>query len=499
MDCEVLVVGAGPTGLTAAVDLARRGVHVRVVESSAAYAIGTRARGLNARSLEVAEDLGVLDRLQRVGALGQRIRMYVKGRRTVDAVLTESTPIRRPGVPYPQGLRVGTADIEAALRDRLAELGGAVELDSALVGLAQDDDGVIATVRSGDGGERDIRAAYVIGADGGRSTVRRLLGLRFEGTTVDDRHLYVADVVLDGIEADESVHMWDTGVALAPNVHGGTWWMTADIVPDENGNSPEPSRELLERLFHERTGRRDVRLTDAPWLSKYRFNVRLVDRYRVGRVFVAGDAAHVHTPAGGQGMNTGVQDAYNLCWKLAAALRGADTALLDTYESERRPLAQAVLAQSTHRFSALGGRGPLGLLMGLVFRIRPLASRFWRWWGSRSSHLDLHYRESPLSRHVGTARLRLRAGDRMPDVRIGGAGEHAGERLFDRLRGTDWTVLRLPADAGDEARKLVGADADKVVYLVRPDGYIGLIAPDTPGVVADYLREFAGEPAMMVR
>lgn len=499
MDCEVLVVGAGPTGLTAAVDLARRDVHVRVVERSAAYSTGTRARGLNARSLEIAEDLGILDRLQRVGALGQRIRMYVNGRPTVDAVLTDPTPAPRPGIPYPQGLRVSTADIEAALRERLAELGGSVELDSTLVGLTQDDDGVTATVRSGDGREREIRAAYVIGADGGRSAVRRLLGLRFEGTTVDDRHLYVADVVLAGLEADDSVHMWDTGVALAANARGGTWWMTADVEPDENGDSPEPSRTLLELLLQERTGRHDVRIMDAPWMSKYRFNVRLVDRYRAGRVFVAGDAAHVHTPAGGQGMNTGIQDAYNLCWKLAAVLRGANPTLLDTYESERRPLAKAVLAQSTRRFGALGGRGPVAVLAALAFRIRPLASRFWRWWAARSSHLDLHYRDSPLSRHAGTARLRLRAGDRMPDVRIGRVGEHSGERLFDRLRGPDWTVLRLPPDAGDEVRRLVGADASEVVFVVRPDGYVGLVAPDTPGAAEDYLRDVVGERTMMVR
>jgi 2-polyprenyl-6-methoxyphenol hydroxylase-like FAD-dependent oxidoreductase len=448
------------------------------------------------------------------------MQMYDPAGKPTIHVTLQDDPEPRPGVPYPGGLLVSTARVEAALRDRLAEFGREVELDRELRELTQDDAGVEATMVDSGGGTHRVRAAYVVGADGGRSAVRKLLGLGFAGESREDQHLYVGDVVLEGIPRDDVIHMWPGGVSLASNPHADTWWMTAGMTPDADGKTPEPTLELLEELFRVRTGLTHVRFLGTPWLSKYRFNVRMVDRYRSGRVFVAGDAAHVHVPAGGQGMNTGIQDGYNLGWKLGAVLRGADPALLDTYEHERLPIARDVLAQSTARANAmLSPSLPARLLMVLVFRVQPLAGVFWRWWGARSNHLDLHCRSSTLSRESAAPRSRLRAGDRVPDVRLWSVAEGREIRLFDVLRGTHWTVLGLgtpvprrfegdvrvetiatgavpPGDKSlldrwGEARRLLGRGGDTVL-VVRPDGYLGLRGGGDPDAVASYLAPLAG-------
>ena len=510
-ECEALVVGAGPTGMTMAVDLARRGIDVRVVERATAFHQGTRARGLNPRSQEAFDDLGVVERVTALGSTTMKIRMHNGSQSSIDVDFASRFPPSTPGFPYGRGLVVSTSRIEAALRERLAELGRSVELDRKLISLSQDDDGVSATLLDSAGQEHRIRAAYVVGADGGRSTTRKLGGFTFAGATRNEQHLYVGDVIVQGFPHDEIVHMWSTGVVLAANPHADTWWMTAGVQPDANGNSPEPSLELFQELFHARTGLTGVRFLAAPWMSKYRFNVRMVDRYRAGRILLAGDAAHVHLPAGGQGMNTGIQDAYNLGWKLAAVLRGAEPSLLDSYERERLPLARKVLEESTKRGNTIAGSSLFAkVLMTGVTRVPPLADAFWRWWAMRSSHLDLHYRGSSLSESLGRPRIKLRSGDRVPDARLWSVSENRELRLFDVLRGPHWTVLglsgavrgsfgqgvRLEAlgdtllDHWGEARSLLGNGKDSVL-VIRPDGYLGLACGNDPRAIAGYLARFS--------
>jgi 2-polyprenyl-6-methoxyphenol hydroxylase-like FAD-dependent oxidoreductase len=449
--------------------------------------------------------LGIAERLLEAGSTSPlTIRTYdKKGRYSDTTVHGEREP--SSDLPYPRGIICSTSRIEGALRDQLALHGVSVELDSAAREVTQHADSVEVTVESAAGEQRRIRAAYVIGADGGRSVVRKQLGLKFEaidGTEIQEhaavkgRVSVVADLIVEGMPREEVTHMWPNGAALAPNPKADTYWFTTALTPNPDGTVDPPTLETCERIFHERTGRTEVRFLDAPWMSTYRFNVRMVDHYRSGRVFVAGDAAHIHLPAGGQGMNTGIQDAYNLGWKLAAVLRGADAGLLDTYETERRPVAAKVLRDSTRRGAALLLQA---VLMRVAGRIKPLGRMFWRWWG-KNRQLDVAYRSSALSRELGPApgKEALRAGDRVPGP-------------FDLLRGPHWTVFGLGSQTAgvlDELRNLPGVQAhvlestalgpaDGTLLVVRPDGYLGLSCPADLAIVTDYLHDKLGRAETM--
>ena len=304
-----------------------------------------RAKGLQPRSLEVMDDLGIVDQVVRNGKFHIPFRAYEGAK-----VLGESDPHEgrhpTPSTPYASPLITPQWRVEEALRGLLERGGGQVELATELVGLEQDADVVTATLAR-DGRQERVRCQYLVAADGGKSFVRKHLEIPFEGETWKDERMYVGDVRLRGLDRD-AWHSWpnhpDGWLALCPLPSTDEFQFQAQAPPDDER---EPSLALFRQLVRERTGRTDVELTEAPWLSLYRANVRMVSRYRSGRVFLAGDAAHVHSPAGGQGMNTGIQDAYNLGWKLGCVLEGASDTLLDTYEEERLPVAANVLGLST--------------------------------------------------------------------------------------------------------------------------------------------------------
>ncbi|WP_437552900.1 FAD-dependent oxidoreductase [Sorangium sp. So ce367] len=511
LSTHVLIAGAGPTGLTLACDLARRGVACRIVDKAPAHFAGSRGKGVQPRTLEVLDDLGVLDAAMAAGAPYPLIRAYDGA-----AVLGDWAMFERrapaPDVPYPNILLLGQWRTEEILRARLAEHGVRVELATELTGFEQDGDGVTATlVRAGE--TERVRAGYLVGADGGRSFVRRALGVGFQGETLEADRALVGDVRADGLDR-ERWHAWPKAlggpVALCPLPGTERFQILIPILGDE---APELTVEAAERLFHERTGRSDVRLHDASWLSLYRPSVRMVDRYRVGRVFLAGDAAHVHPAAGGQGLNTGIQDAYNLGWKLGQVLAGAPAALLDTYEEERLPVAAAMLGLTSrlHRRTAKGSPGEVRR-------------------GPETQQLDISYRGSSLARDEAsddhTAPARVLAGDRAPDAPCHDA-EGAPVRLFDVFRGPHFTLLAFGAAQGDtvarvnarygpavharavvqpgepagrralvdtdrHARAGYGVDGDALV-LVRPDGYIGWRAsPGTLEQLEHFLRPLVG-------
>jgi 2-polyprenyl-6-methoxyphenol hydroxylase-like FAD-dependent oxidoreductase len=358
LSTHVLIAGAGPTGLTLACDLARRGVACRIVDKAPAHFAGSRGKGVQPRTLEVLDDLGVVDAAMAAGAAYPLIRAYDGA-----AVLGDWAMFERrapaPDVPYPNILLLGQWRTEEILRARLAEHGVRVELATELTGFEQDGGGVTATlVRAGE--TERVRAGYLVGADGGRSFVRRALGVGFQGEMLEADRALVGDVRADGLDR-ERWHAWPKArggpVALCP-LPGTERFQI--LIPIHGDEAPELTVEVVERLFHERTGRSDVRLHDASWLSLYRPSVRMVDRYRAGRVFLAGDAAHVHPAAGGQGLNTGVQDAYNLGWKLGQVLAGAPAALLDTYEEERLPVAAAMLGLTSRLHRRTAGSQPAG-------------------------------------------------------------------------------------------------------------------------------------------
>ncbi|MFE3443134.1 FAD-dependent monooxygenase [Nocardia sp. NPDC059180] len=479
MQHPVLIAGAGPTGLTLAIDLARRGIAVRLIDRAAEFFAGSRGDGIQPRTLEVFDDLGVFDAIDAAAASAPVMRAYLDGQFAGEHRMSD--PVEpTPAIPYPNLRMLGQSRTEAILRERLAEFGVRVELGTALESFDQDADGVTAVIAR-DGATETVRAAYLVGADGGASTVRKALAIAFEGTTDDSLRMLLGDVRADALDHDYG-HWFAAaanpmaGIALSPLPGGRHFQFAAPLDGDA-----EPTLATLQEYLHRYSAREDLNLTELAWVTVWRPNIRLAQRFRSGRVFLAGDAAHVHPPTGGQGMNTGIQDAYNLGWKLAAAIDG-DPGPLQTYEPERRAVAARVLGISTD------------LLDKLVEGAEDAMER-----GEQTRQLDLTYRNP-----ADTGRVAV--GDRAPDAPLKDAAGNA-VRLFDLFRGPHATLLRfgaageLPAEPGVRAYVVVrpgepageGAvidveghaynayDAvDGTQILVRPDGYIGTRQHMTP-------------------
>nr|HBK45049.1 2-polyprenyl-6-methoxyphenol hydroxylase [Xanthomonadaceae bacterium] len=390
---DVLVCGAGAAGLTLAIELARRGIGFRLVEQRATPFPGSRGKGIQPRTQEIFEDLGILDRAVAAGGPYPRQRSYRDDGSHVDADLVARIA-PTPAEPYHLPLMVPQSVTERIMRERLDELGHRVEFGCTLLGFEQDDRGVTARV-AGAAGEEILHARYLVGTDGGRSLVRKTLGVDFPGKTLGVRAI-VADVALSGLDRDVW-HQFNDGdmqrmFAICPLAGTDLFQIQAPIAPDAQADL---SAEGLTALAAARTGRTDIIVGSVAWASDYRMSARLAERYRVDRVFLAGDAAHVHPPTGGQGLNTGVQDAYNLGWKLAAVLKGAREDLLDSYESERRPVA--------------------GAMLGLSTRLLDAQKRGGMQRGREVSQLDIGYPDSPLSKELPGRSGGLRAGARAPD------------------------------------------------------------------------------------
>jgi len=458
---DVLIVGAGPTGLALGIDLARRGVDALVVEKADALFPGSRGKGLQPRTMEVFDDLGVRDAIRAAGGTYPVGMIWQDGKQAGEhqmfepAEPTEDSPYNEPWM-VPQWR---TQEILAA---RLAELGGTVAFGRELTGLTQDEDGVTAHFAEGP----DLRARYVVAADGGRSAVRRALGIAMTGETVDPNPVLVADVRLTGLDR-EYWHVFpprgdgDGFLAICPLAGTEDFQVVAQF---PEGTAVDVSLDGVRKVVAARSHLAPDALTELRWASDFRPRQALADRFRADRVFLAGDAAHVHSPAGGQGLNTSVQDAYNLGWKLGAVLvGGAAESLLDTYEEERRPIAAQMLGLTTsvHR--------------GETRR------------GDATRQLGLGYRDSSLREEAGALPGPVRAGDRAPD------GMLSGVRLFDAFRGPHWTLVAVGVEAPEvpDAIKVVRGETQASygtgLYLVRPDGYVGW-AGETPSGLMSYVR-----------
>ncbi|MET9735523.1 FAD-dependent monooxygenase [Streptomyces sp. NPDC006458] len=442
---DVLIVGAGPTGLALGIDLARRGVDALVVEKAEGLFPGSRGKGIQPRTMEVLDDLGVLEAIRAAGHDYPVGMIWHDGRQVGEHRMIDPAEHGEAGVGPWMVPQWRTQEI---LFGRLEELGGRVAFGREAAGLDQDEDGVTVRFASGE----PVRARYVVAADGGRSVLRRALGIGMTGETVDPQPMLVADVRITGLGRD-FWHVFPPGdsdgfLAICPLPGTPDFQLIAQLPRDATADlSLEGVRELVASRSH--LAPEDV--TEVRWASDFRPRAALADRFRAGRVFLAGDAAHIHSPAGGQGLNTSVQDAYNLGWKLGAVLREAAAAeLLDTYEAERRPVAADMLDLSTsvHR--------------GETRR------------GAATSQLGLGYPDSPLTEDTRrTPSGTVRAGHRAPD------GDLGGTRLFDAFRGPHWTLLAVGTDTA-----LPSLDAPVVrtaaheaygpgVFLVRPDGYVG--------------------------
>jgi 2-polyprenyl-6-methoxyphenol hydroxylase-like FAD-dependent oxidoreductase len=486
---DVLICGAGAAGLMLAIDLARRGVSFRLIDKIDGPFRGSRGKGIQPRTQEIFEDIGIIDRIAAVGGLYPPQREYREdGRYAESDVVENQAPI--PAEPYHIPLMVPQFLTERVMRERLVELGHRAKFGCELVGLDQDEDGVTARLIS-KGREEIIRVRYLAGADGGHSFVRHAFDIGFPGKTLGVRAV-VADVVLTGLGRD-AWHRFNEGsmdrqMSLCPLAGTEQFQLQAPI-PLEG--EVDLSTEGLSAMVAERTGRDDIRIKSVSWASAYNMSARLADRYRFGRVFLIGDAAHIHPPTGGQGLNTSVQDAYNLGWKLGAVADGAPDALLDSYEEERRPIAAGMLGITTKMLDA-AKRGEMRR-------------------GREVHQLDLGYVESSLALEKPERRAGLLAGDRAPDAPIRGAAGQS-TRLFELFKGPHWTLLgydverdAVPPRPGLHIHTIgsSGDIIDESCYLrdayvlasgewvlVRPDGYIGaIVSSGETGALKTYLQD----------
>jgi 2-polyprenyl-6-methoxyphenol hydroxylase-like FAD-dependent oxidoreductase len=465
---DVVICGAGAAGLTLAIDLARRGVNFRLIEKSPEPFNGSRGKGIQPRTQEVFEDLGILEQVVAAGGLYPPQRKYHRNGTYTEEPLTEGTD-PTPAEPHRLALMVPQFATERAMRERLLEFGHRVEFGHELVRFDQDASGVTMRIASASG-EEVVQARYLIGTDGGRSFVRRSLDIAFPGKTLGVRGL-VADVTLTGLTAD-AWHRFSDGdmkrqLSLCP-LRGTDLFQLQAPIPLE-GNV-DISADALTQMIQDSSHRTDIKVHSVSWASAFTMSARLADRYRAGRVFIAGDAAHTHPPTGGQGLNTSIQDAYNLGWKLAAVLEGAPTTLLDSYEEERRPIAQDVLGLSVSLLSSMK--------KGLMAR------------GRNTQQLDLGYHDSSLSIATQTHTHGVRAGSRAPDapiVQVGGRPI----RLFQLFQGPHWTILgcggaqKLVSSTSTVHVFTMGSDGDLIdaaghfndAYALKPDQWV-LIRPD---------------------
>lgn len=485
-DPDVLIAGAGPTGLTLACGLLANGVATRVVDKAFRPAGTSRALGLQPRGIEVVDRLGALNALPERSLQVEQIVVHINGKQAASVRVGQRTAlVTRPG------LVISQADVEAELRRRVGELGGEIVWGREVAAAKQDAHSV--RVSLADGGQS--RVSWLVGCDGAHSRVRQLTGVGFPGVPLAERFLLV-DAHADLPLARHSIYVWlegnsvfgafplpgqDVWRLMAPAADPGT---EADLVTDEAVLAD------VARLLEERTGCDPSLIRDPEWVTSFRVHRRLAATYRAGRILLAGDAAHVHSPFGGQGMNTGIGDAENLAWKLAMVVNAtAEPELLDSYEAERRPIAaKAVKSTGAAGTLILGNHVFARLLRDrLIVPLMNKASMQRRVW-ENLSQLKVTYRNGPLgdgARKWFSGQGPL-PGDRVPDIECERA-EGGGQTTLHAELGNRWALVTPSRMASDEhatvAAKRLGDDRtitlvadhdpDSEIMLVRPDAHLG--------------------------
>jgi 2-polyprenyl-6-methoxyphenol hydroxylase-like FAD-dependent oxidoreductase len=527
-ELDVLVVGAGPTGLALAAQLSQYRVRFRIVDAHLDRVHESRALAVQPRTLEVLAPLGVTGEMVERGNPAVTVRLHT-GRGSVAVALGD---IGVPDTAYPFLLFLSQAETERILDRHLQRAGVAVErgvrLDDADLAAAHP----TCRLRHGGGRVETVTTRYVVGCDGAHSTVRQQAGIEFRGAAYPQSFV-LADLEVDGLHPGE-VHAYLTGpdILFFFPLGAPAAWRMLGIRPTDN-SAGEVTLPELQGIVDARTPDR-LRLRDPEWMTDFRIHLRGAARYRSGPVFLAGDAAHIHSPAGGQGMNTGIQDAVNLGWKLGLVASGqADPALLDTYETERAPVGRAVLRFTNRLFTLATTRNPVARVARTrlvpVLAPLPLRSRALRAAAFRTiSELAIGYRHSPASVEGRNGPRRgPRAGDRLPDaiivhnghsgtlhVALAGPGYHlllcgrSDSWPADASSVTGWvgavTAHRLSAEPGPgvlhdkhgTALRRLGLDRSAVAhYVIRPDGHVGYRAggADLAGAHA-YLSRWLRRP-----
>jgi 2-polyprenyl-6-methoxyphenol hydroxylase-like FAD-dependent oxidoreductase len=476
MKCQVLVVGAGPVGLTMAAELARYGVGVRIVDKAAQRTDKSKAIVLWSRTLELIDRMGCGAAFVDAG-LKARGANIIAGATTIAHVGFEGLE-----TPHPYALMLPQSDTERLLEQHLNSLGVEVERQVELTRFVADEDAVTAFLRRPDGREEKLDVDWMIGCDGAHSVVRHGLGMEFEGDALPSSWV-LADIHLAGVPAppDEMEIYWNAAgpLVLLP-ITPGRYRLIADVTQTEAGEHPsEPTLEEVQALIDSR-GPHGAKASAPVWLSTFRINERIVNGYRDGRVFLAGDAAHVHSPAGGQGMNTGMQDTVNLAWKLALVCRGLGNPepLLGSYSAERHEVGRQVVGASG-RLTMLAllkselAQGIRNHVALLLFGLAPVQ----RAMTNAMSELSIGYPNSPLTIAEGRGHSGPAAGERVP-VSAGGHPVGSGDRpRFAIFSVADERSAALIARHADLLEAEIRAPfADDGIWLVRPDGYVAMTA-----------------------
>ena len=499
MDTDVLIVGAGPTGLMLANQLARRGVRAMIIDRHSGPAQQSRAMAVQARTLEIYSKMGLVDEALALGREGTGASMWANGKWMARVPLGA---IGKNLSPFPYVLALGQDDNERMMGAKLQTYGVDIQWNTELIAFQQTQDYVNVTLKQPDGSTRKLTAAWVAGCDGGKSAVRDMSGITFPGAPYEHT-FFVADTEAIGPmkPGELNVYMWQDGFHLFFPMRGKDRWRVIGILPKALRARTDLKFEDLTADIRREAGA-ELSFKECSWFSTYRIHHRCAERFRDRRCFLLGDAAHVHSPAGGQGMNTGLQDAYNLGWKLALVVKGqADAALLDSYEQERQPVAQRLLRTTDRIFTLLVSDS----WVAGVFRTRVLARILARAMTIERvrgaafrtiSQIGIRYRKGPLSQVLGSlpegAPL---AGDRFPWLHLKLQTNGPVEDLYQKLDDTRFNLLVFgqpapvaeslgvgdlirvhaipddPINANELTRTHITGPA---FYLLRPDGHVGL-------------------------
>ncbi|MEK6280847.1 MAG: FAD-dependent monooxygenase [Acidobacteriota bacterium] len=508
---DVIIVGAGPTGLSLACQFVRYGIEFVVIEKTDAVTPFSKAIGVQARTLEIYEQLGLAQKAIEQGSIAGKARLLAGGEMRAEL---DFSNIGQGLSAYPYMLLLEQSKNEQLLYEYLRQRGKDVLWKTELKGLSQTDDRVRAEVKTVNGTSQIVDAKYLVGCDGAKSLVRHALGLEFQGSTVE-RMFFVADVKVDWKFSHDALHVClskNSLLAFFP-LKGDRRYRIVGTFPEEFSKAEDEVlyEEIEQRIKEE--AKLDLDIQGVDWFSTYKVHTRHVNKFSAGRCFLAGDSAHIHTPAGGQGMNTGIQDGYNLAWKMALVLGGkADERLLETYNEERLENAKN-LTQSTDRmFQFLASSE--WLLAFLRTNVLPSVAEYILSLGTVKnfvftliSQIGINYRHGSLSRHVGDENFKVKAGDRLPYFQI------EGKSVYDRLHQpkfhflvfsdaqNEYQTLKteleneyaemvdfnvIPSDS--QAMEAFGASTSFIV-LLRPDNYVGFISTEiSVSEVRDYLE-----------
>jgi 2-polyprenyl-6-methoxyphenol hydroxylase-like FAD-dependent oxidoreductase len=499
VDVDVLIVGAGPTGLMLGNQLGRRHIRTLLIDRHAGPSRETRALGVQARTLEIYARLGIVDRAMELGKRGTGADIWAQGKKMARVPLGEAG---RDVTPYPYILILGQDDNERIMGERLRDWGLSIQWNSELVALEQHAGYVAATLRGANGATREVTASWVAGCDGAHSAVRELNGIGFPGAPYE-HVFFVADTEVTGtmVPDEVNVYLWRQGFHLFFPMRGKDHWRIVGILPEHLRGRKDVTFDAVIPSLQGEAGA-GLAIRACTWFSTYRIHHRCAARFRARRCFVLGDAAHIHSPVGAQGMNTGLQDAYNLGWKLALVVQGrADARLLDSYEEERLPIARRLLETTDRAFRVVVSDGRLaGVLRTQVLaRVAAFAMRrapIQRLAFRVVSQIGIHYRTSTLSKTLDAMSAEApRAGDRFPWLHLRFTADGPVEDAFERLDDTRFTLFvfgqpapatdefagvdllqvhTIPAEATNDAELVRAHIAQPSFYLLRPDGYIGL-------------------------